>query len=293
MKTGFLTFSDFHGRPDVGSTKIRANWLIENWQSYGKDVGTAERFKIGQKYDVVVFQKAYYIDYAKSFRGIKILDVCDPDFLNWSYPVMEMVGLVDAVTCSTLELAKLFAQVTDKPVAVIPDRVDPKFVKRIKEKHEGEGKYAVWFGYSDNHPVLDDIIPVLHKAGFSLIVVSNRPYVSHSKFQGFEIINYPWTDATAYQDICRGDVVVNPKRLHGKWLYKSDNKTIISYQLGMPVAHTKEELIALKSADLRNKVIEEAQELLKTEHHISRSVIELKDLIYEITEGKGHPTADT
>jgi hypothetical protein len=287
MRIGFLTFSAYHGRKPVGSTKIRAEWVIESWKKYGPDMGEAEFYKIGQKYDVVVYQKVYWVEHAKNFHGIKILDVCDPDFLSWNYPVMEMVGEVDAVTTSTFPLAKVFAQVTEKPVQVILDRVNPDIVKRFKDKHIGQAKYVVWYGYSDNQSVLDEILPVLHKHGFSLIVVSDAPYRMPSAIKNFELINYPWTDTTAYQDICRGDIVINPKKKKGKWKYKSDNKTVIAYQLGMPVAHDLEELIALKSAEARNQAVAEAQKLVQEDYHISKTIIELKELIQEVASAKG------
>lgn len=289
MRVGFLSFSQYHGRKPVGSTKIRAQWIVDNWKQYGPDIGEAEMYKIGQAYDALIYQKVYWVEHAKNFRGIKILDVCDPDFLSWNYPVMEMVGWVDAITTSTLPLAKIFAQATDKPVQVVLDRVNPGVIKKLKAKHVGDAKYAVWYGYSDNHSVLDETLPVLHKNGFGLIVVSDTPYRMPSSIKGFELINYPWTDETAYQDICRGDVVLNPKKKRGKWKYKSENKTVIAYQLGMPVAHNLDELLALRTAEARNKAVADSQKLLEEDYHISKSVCELKELIQELAEGKRDP----
>ena len=70
MKKGaILTFEQFHGRKNLGSSRIRGHWLIDNWDE-------VELFKQGKKYDFVIYQKAYFIEHAKIFKGIKILDLC-------------------------------------------------------------------------------------------------------------------------------------------------------------------------------------------------------------------------
>ena len=75
MKIGILTFEQFHGRKDIGSSRIRAKWVINHWPE-------AEEFVFGQKYDVVIYQKAYWLEHAQEFKGLKILDICDADFLH-------------------------------------------------------------------------------------------------------------------------------------------------------------------------------------------------------------------
>ena len=53
MKIGFLTFEQFYGRKDIGSSRIRAQWLVNHWPE-------AELFKMGEKYDVIIYQKVYW-----------------------------------------------------------------------------------------------------------------------------------------------------------------------------------------------------------------------------------------
>ena len=74
MKTAFYTFEKFHNRKlgSIGSSRIRARWVWEAWPE-------AEEYQIGKYYDVMIFQKVYQIEYAKSLKGIKILDIADPD----------------------------------------------------------------------------------------------------------------------------------------------------------------------------------------------------------------------
>ena len=82
MKVGIVTFEKFHGRKtnSIGSSRIRAYNLVKYWEE-------ASIYKHAKKYDVLIFQKAYWIEMAKKFEGIKILDLCDPDFLDWHYNI--------------------------------------------------------------------------------------------------------------------------------------------------------------------------------------------------------------
>ena len=98
MKVGFITMEKFENRQlnSVGSSRIRARWVYKYWKE-------AEEWKTGHKYDAVVFQKVYWRDYMKKFKGIKIFDICDPDWLD-NRPVMEAIGLCDAVATSSPNL---------------------------------------------------------------------------------------------------------------------------------------------------------------------------------------------
>ena len=95
MKIGIYTFEQFESRQrnSVGSSRIRGQWLVNHWPE-------AELFKIAKKYDIVIYQKAYFLEHAKLFDGIKILDMCDPDWLEHK-PVKQMIDLCDAVTTSS------------------------------------------------------------------------------------------------------------------------------------------------------------------------------------------------
>jgi hypothetical protein len=283
MKTGFLTFEQYHGKKDIGSSRIRCDWLIKHWKA-ASGIGDAERFTFGQKYDIVVFQKAYWIEYAQAFEGIKILDICDADWLQWSYNIKQMIDLCDAVTCSTMEIAKFLVQLTDKPVVVIPDRVD--FSEMPKPKvHEGPLKTAVWYGYAENFEVLEGAIPALKKRGIDLIVVSNKSF--STSIQGIEIKNFPWSPKTWIGDVMRGDVVLNPISKVGRFKYKSDNKTVQAWALGLPVVYTDKELDFFKDAEERNLEAKKRYAEVRTERDVKQSVVELSELIQEIYADKG------
>ena len=283
MKIGFLTFEQYHGKKDIGSSRIRCDWLIKYWKEMN-GIGEAERFKFGRKYDVVIFQKAYFTKYAEAFKGIKILDICDADWLDWSYNIKEMIDLCDAVTCSTPEIAFFISQLTDKPIVVIPDRVDFGTLPEPKV-HEGQTLVLGWFGYSDNFSVLESAIPALVKRKLSLIVVSDKSFVTSQK--GIEIQNFPWNPATWVGDIMRADVIINPKSKIGRFKYKSDNKTIQAQALGLPVAHDDKELDALMTAEARNEEAKKKYDYVKSERDVKQSVGELTELIKDIYAEKG------
>ena len=131
---------------------------------------------------MVVFQKAYWVNFASAYKGIKILDLCDGDWLFWNYDIVQTLEHVDAVTCSTMEIAKFIVGITDKPVWVIPDRIDfadlvrADGTKRWKE-HTGELKKAVWFGYAHNFSILNTTLRALQKRDIELIVVANDGFI--------------------------------------------------------------------------------------------------------------------
>ncbi len=281
MRIGFITFEQFHGRQNIGSTRIRVKNLCKYWEE-------AEISNMAGKYDVIVYQKVYWIEHAEKFKGIKILDLCDPDWLHWGNRVKQMIDLCDAVTTSTLELAKAVVQFTDKPVWYIPDRLDPVMFEGRKKKHKGRAKSVAWYGYSENFPVLNPAIPGLIKQGIEqLIVIASRrsPYKVPKQYEGkIEVVNYPWTEETANGDIMKADIVINPRSNKARWKFKSNNKTINAWALGMPVAHNEDELKYLLNPDNRQKEADSRMAILKEKYNILDSVKEYKNLIAELVE---------
>ena len=281
MKVGVLTIEQHLGKQPgwAGSSRIRAEWLTKGWDN-------AETFKQGQKYDVVIYQKAYWIEHAKQYDGIKILDLCDPDWLHWQYRIVEMIGNVDAITTSTEALANEIRKFTNKPVLCVPDRLDLEFYKERKF-HEGEAKWVVWYGYSSNYELLKPVLHFLKKFNLNLIVISDKGFsLPVSIGDSIELRNLPWNIDTVNQDILEGDIVVNPMDTSRKWKYKSNNKTIAAWALGMPVAHDIEDLKRLINPDERKKESKERLVEVKEKYDIRLSIPEYKGLIEEIIKNK-------
>lgn len=281
MNIGFVTFEKFHGRDDIGSSRIRARWLCNHWPE-------AEVALMGKKYDVVVFQKSYWLEYAQLFDGIKILDVCDADFKHWGYRIKEMIDNCDAVVTSTMDLAKYMVKLTNKPVWCIPDRIDFDTLGGRRKDHRGIGniKTVAWYGYAENYPMLDATIGALVRLGIpNLIVISSRrsPYMIPPSMEGkINLINYPWSAETANDDLLRADVVVNPQSAAGRWKYKSNNKTILAWALGLPAAHTKTELESMMTEEQRIAEADKRYAEVVENYDVRQSVEEYKNLIAEL-----------
>ena len=278
-KIGLMLFETFHGRRNIGSSRIRGRWLAKYWDD-------AEVFVMGQKYDSVIYQKAYWVEHAKAFNGIKIFDLCDPDFLHFGYRTMEMINECDAVTTSTKALKKTIERFTDKPVVFIPDRMDLSY-HSVYKQHTGEAKTLVWFGYNTNFELLNTTIPYLSKNNLDLIVISNKDYVLPVGFENnIKLTNYRWNVDTVNRNIIKGDIVLNPKAENGRWKYKSNNKTITSYLLGMPVATSPEEIERYSHPEVRQEVSIKTKELAEKEYDIKLSVDAYKKLINKLKNEK-------
>lgn len=287
MKVGIILFEQFYGKAEIGSSRIRGRWLAKYWPE-------AEVSKIGGRYDVIIFQKVYWIEYAEMIREqrpetILILDLCDADFLHWGYRVKQMIDLCDAVTTSTIELAKYITQLTTKPVWCIPDRLDLETFNLPPKEHSGDAKIAAWYGYSENFAMLDSCINALIRNKFTdLIVVasSRQPYQLPAGASGkIRLTNYPWNVKTVNADLQRADIVLNPQTKYGRFKFKSNNKTIAAWALGLPVATTPEELVKFIPEQARKEEVEKRLKEVKEKWDVKLSVESYKNLINEIKGG--------
>lgn len=288
MLTGFVTFEDFHGRKDIGSSRIRARWLVERWADAGPDLGRAEIFKFGRKYDAVVYQKAYWWQHAEAFKGVKILDVCDPDFLQWGYPIRRMIDACDAVTCPTEKLAVGLADFAGgKPVWIIPDCVlDPG--RLPLKQHRGDLGTIAWFGNYENFPVLDGAVPAIVKRDLELLVISNKAFTPLAKLAGekLKLRNLPWSPDTWQNDLLKADLVINPRSNAGAFAYKSDNKTVQAWALGLPVALNDKEIDAMASAEARTEEGARRRRWVEENRNVKEAVKLMKELIAELSPAK-------
>ncbi len=273
---GILTFEQFHGKKNIGSSRIRVKWPLKFWDD-------AEEYLMSEDYNIIIYQKAYWLEHMKQFKGIKILDMCDPDFLHWGYRVKECIDNCDAVTTSTIELAKYISKLTDKPVWCIPDRLFLPEFEGLKKDHTGRGKakVAVWYGYSENFPMVDDVIDSLIKCGIEeLIVIASGAYRLPAGLAGkIKISNLPWSPENYNRDILKGDLVINPTSKKGRFKYKSNNKTINAWAMGMPVASTLEELMVFMDEDARIAEGERRYNQVREEYDVEKTVGEYRELI--------------
>lgn len=281
---GWVTFDQMNGKTS-GSTRIRALNPIKYWPE-------AEVFVSGRKYDALIFQKAYWTPYAKLFDGVKIFDLCDPDWLDGSFNFREMIDVVDGLTCPTEEMAAFLKQF-GKPIRVIPDRHDLESFKQNKQ-HKGRAKKALWFGFSHNfEPTMGRIRPYLEKYGLDLKIISNtkvslaknwqdREWERHEKYvewnnNNLEKVNWEMLEA---------DFAILPRsvRLYDK--YKSDNKKTHAWLLGLPVVEKADQLERFMDEGERIKEGAEKREFARANFDTKLSVQEYKEFINDLWKAK-------
>jgi len=221
----------------VGSSRIRLRWLLNYWDE-------AEEYQIGKDYEVLFFQKVFWGNMMENFKGIKILDLCDPTWLTGK-PTFEFIDMCDAVTTSTEALAEYIRKLRpDAYVECVPDRIYIPEHKPIKTMHKGPLKKVCWFGYHHNTHYLLSTFDELIKRNIELTIIATAPYEPTVSFKGrLKLKNIPWDYETLFKEVVRCDAVLMPDP-HGdiKAKYKSNNKTIQAFAQGMPVIKTPEDL---------------------------------------------------
>lgn len=277
MEIGIITMEKYENREpgSVGSSRIRGDWIAKYWKR-------AEIYQPGKKYDVLIFQKAYWKDMVANFKGIKIFDICDPDWLDHR-PVVEMINQCDAVVTPTEPLAKqlrLF-DIGKTQVRVIPDRVDLEWSAPQHKKHKKRATSVVYFGYHHNTGVLDAAIEPIKKRGLSLTVISDQPHPENDFFVKYNV-------ETVNEEIVRHDVVLLPNAPSSnyRFQFKSNNKTIQSWALRMPVARDASELDKFMSAAEREREAQKRVIEVVNKWDVKISVEEWEDVLKEVRYGK-------
>lgn len=274
-----FTYSKYHGKPPVGSTRLRVLQLMKYWPEY-------KEYQYGEKTDVMIFQKVYMQNdwkWPAKIDGIKILDICDPDWLDGS-AIRETLDAMDGVTCPTKAMADFLQQMTDKPIKVIPDRHDIEFVPSLK-KHTGVLNSAVWFGYSQNATLLKTAIPVIERLGLELTVISNDDPFVHQWADPKNIKNYhylPFDESTILTDLAKYDVAILPQGNRPQDAFKSNNKTTLAWLAGLPVVQDAEQLEAMMKPDARNRVATVCYNKAIKDYDVKQSVIAMKGFIEEL-----------
>jgi hypothetical protein len=279
----FCSMEKFDNRllNSVGSSRIRVRWLLPYWKE-------AEEYVIGKKYDVLIFQKVYWREMMKVFEGIKILDLCDPDWLE-NKPVFEFIDLCDAITTSTKPLAEFIKKMRpDALVKYIPDRIYLPEAQPIKEQHSEELRKLVWFGYSQNSHYLTNTFEQLILKNMELTVISDRPIDIPMIYRAKMVINnVPYNYATLNKELIKYDAVIMPDPTGDeKSKYKSNNKTLQAWSLGMPIVKIPEDIDRLMTKEAREIEAKEKLEEIRNKFDVKYSVQEYKDLIEEIKRRK-------
>lgn len=278
----FFTFEQYHGKQNIGSSNIRAHQLIKYWRDSGI-------YKYGENPDVLIFQKVYMTpDYKfhAHFKGIKILDLCDPDHLNGTTCLVETINNVDAVTCSSEALVKFVSQLTDKPVIYIPDRFDLTVIPNPK-KHVGLARTIVWFGYRHNAENLKPALKKIAEMNLHLIIISDDDpllwqWSNKSDFKDNNYTYIKYNEDNIYTELQKADYALLPSGNRPVDPFKSNNRTIKAILAGLPVAKTADDMELFSSADARNLYILNNYNQTKSEYNVKNSIKQYKKLINTI-----------
>lgn len=284
MKVSIIPFEKYHHRPQgsIGSSMIRAKWLAEKWPE-------ASIWHNGDAFDALILQKVYWLDMIKDFQGPKILDMCDPDWMRseeTGCKIKELEEHLDAITTSTDELRDVLKKIVKIPVVTVPDRINFDYFT-IPKKHTERAKSVVWFGYYHKaKEVLNQVMHSLKERDLSLYVVSNSEFFPDNDY-GVEVSNIKWEPHNAFMDIQSGDFVINPPSPFGDLRFKSNNKTLIAWALGMPVVNVAEDLDRFLDPAERQKESELRLAEVHKDWDIELSIKQYQDLICDIRTKTG------
>lgn len=285
MKVAFCTMEKFDNRlrDSVGSSRIRGSWLIRYWPE-------AEEFIIAKKYDVIIFQKVYWSQMMDNFEGIKILDICDPDWVEGK-PVLEYVDKADATVVSTPALRDYMVKFRpDSKIICIPDRIDlEEHDKYKKVKHTGIAQTVAWFGYSHNIHYIYKTFEYLIPKGLKLVVISDQPFNPPVQYQGLKFENIPYAYPGVHKEIVKCDMLLMPESnddLRGR--FKSNNKTLTGWALGVPVVQVPADIDRFMDPIERQKEADLRYAEIKDKWDVRQSVREYQELIVEIVKNRAN-----
>ncbi len=280
---GIITMERMDNRilNSVGSSRIRMRWLLHYWPE-------AEEYIIGKKYEIMIFQKVYWGAMMEAFKGIKILDLCDPDWLE-NKPVFEFADMVDAITTSTEPLAEYVKKMRPNAlVKYIPDRVYLPEAVPIKKDHSERIKTVVWFGYSQNSHYLARVYDELIARDITLVTITDQEITPTLSYRGkVRIHNIAYSYQTYIKDIVQYDAIIMPDPFGDeRSKYKSNNKLLQAWSLGMPVIRVPKDFDRLLTKEVRVVESETKKKEVLEKWDVRLSVKEYQDLIEEIKRRK-------
>jgi hypothetical protein len=266
VKTLFIPCT-FDGLRNPGSARVRAEWVARYWD--GAEVYDRSQPLAGC--DLYVFQKAYltseprmWIAAAARWRDggacRLAFDLCDPDFLEEEHRrrMLDVLPLFDFAVAPTEALAEWLGRYL--PARVIPDRVDVEEVRGYGRARltDSDTPTCVWAGYERNVAALDALRPMVEEMGLPLVVLALDGPLPFGEF---------WRRVLG-----TGEVLLNPRPEDGRLSYKSDNKTVIAWTLGMPVARTVDELRRLADPTERSNSAKRSALIAETVADVRLSV---------------------
>lgn len=291
----------------LASSRIRIHWLSKYWDElddcfYPEEFNqTSEKFfrvenqlKILKDYDVVIFNKTYEWRLAKELteRGQKVIvDMCDPDHLlshsskQRINDCLETFKYCAAIVVNGYEMRESVGGVAKKPIYIVPDRLDLEWHEPRKTIHNIEMKRLVWYGYNENLRVLEPYLYDILSQGYDLTVLSDKFFSSLVLPGGWgkQITFKVWDPESANRIIRQHDCVF-VGRDPDEYLrqFKSNNRAITSWALGLPVAYDTKDLENLKSKTAREINVNQGWYEVRRNYDIRHSAGEYDRIVKEI-----------
>jgi hypothetical protein len=265
----------FDGLPrNSGSVRLRAEWVCNHWPG-------AEVYDYSQPFagaQLYVFQKAYLVERTRDWteaaarwrdqgRCRLAFDLCDPDFLDYEHyrRMSRALPLFDFATVTTEAIAKWVERYL--PTYIIPDRVDMQALGAIGRKEDTgstDKPRVVWAGYVHNVSAMDELRGAVEQLGLELTVMAREKPLPFDDF---------------WRAVLEHDVLLNPRLGVAPFSYKSDNKTLIGWALGMPVARNAQELEALCDPEWRAQVTRTWQDEIEQNWQVEKSVRQWEKIV--------------
>lgn len=279
---GIIPYTYFDGaNKPVGSTFLRVNGLVANSEYF-------EVWRHGSQYDGLIFQKVYWREMMLAYDKPKILDLCDMDWINGTVDIIDIGNLVDAITCSSPELTRLIKGYFPKKIVEhVPDRLDFKTFPEARPIHRGKAKNIVWFGFIPNaYHTLGQLCQAILKHELDLTIIADKRYMQEDPIKelGPKFIKYD--PLNAYDHIKHADIVLNPRSDKGRYKYKSNNKSLISWKLGVPVAASSADIDRLLDPNERNKEIAKKSIPVGRDYNILKSVDQYLNILNKIKKNR-------
>jgi hypothetical protein len=204
-----------------------------------------------------------------------------------------MIAACDAITCSTAALTDAVSSLTRKPVVTVPDRVDFDFVGSSRKVHRGPTRTAVWFGNSQNLPLLDAMSPALVDLRIEQLTIVSDERARYELPGGARppaaprVVHRPWNPDDICRELLAADVVLNPRSDEGLWKFKSNNKTLLAWALGLPVARDGDELRRLMTEACRRHEADRRYVEVRRDYDVKDAVAEYRALIDRLGRRRG------
>lgn len=248
IKIGFLVL-DSTVNNETASTRIRVHYVTKYLKCKW---AVSDTRKDLLECDVVLFQTRWTdqdLLLAKELKERKIpiiLDITDPEWdtrytqcTAVNFRLETMIKLADCITFSSKKLMEWFNNVyPGNDTVTIIDRIDLDVHNKIRIHKDKDEKTIVWYGSWANLKSLELAREDLEKLGLEINIKLKLIYdktAKHDiKFKNIKVEKIEWTEEKTIEALLDAELAINPKYKNDWRDYKTNNKTVKAWALGVP-----------------------------------------------------------